>query len=58
MKIDEKAKYINLGDWIYHFTYAKIKNGKLELMKFKNLNYLKITFSVKIVFPLLITLIK
>ena len=24
MKIDEKAKYINLGDWISH-TYAKIK---------------------------------
>ena len=35
MKIDEKAKYINLGDWISHFTYAKIKNGKLELVKFK-----------------------
>lgn len=27
------ARYINLGDWINHFTCAKIENGKAELLQ-------------------------
>ena len=29
--LDEKATYINTGDWIKHYTYAVLDNGKLEL---------------------------
>jgi len=31
LKIDEKATYINTGDWLQHFTYAVLDNGKVEL---------------------------
>ncbi|UKN02140.1 UDP-2,3-diacylglucosamine diphosphatase [Paracrocinitomix mangrovi] len=36
MEIDlnEKSKYINLGDWINHFTYAIFDGEKLSLEKF------------------------
>jgi UDP-2,3-diacylglucosamine hydrolase len=28
-----ESRYINLGDWITHFTYAVLDSGKLKLMK-------------------------
>jgi len=31
LKVDEKATYINTGDWLQHYTYAVLDNGKLEL---------------------------
>ena len=31
VKIDERANYINLGDWIHHYTYAVLSDQKLEL---------------------------
>ena len=31
LKIDEKATYINTGDWLQHYTYAVLNNGKLKL---------------------------
>ncbi|MBL6874462.1 MAG: UDP-2,3-diacylglucosamine diphosphatase [Flavobacteriales bacterium] len=31
VKIDERANYINLGDWIHHYSYAILSNKKLEL---------------------------
>jgi UDP-2,3-diacylglucosamine hydrolase len=31
----EQKIYINLGDWINHFTYAEYKNNKLELKKWQ-----------------------
>ena len=31
LKVDEKATYINTGDWLRHYTYAVLDNGKLEL---------------------------
>jgi len=31
LKVDEKATYINTGDWLQHYTYAVLENGKLEL---------------------------
>ena len=31
VKIDERANYINLGDWIHHYSYAVLSNKKLEL---------------------------
>jgi len=34
MKIGN-ARYINLGEWVNHFTYAVLDNGKLELKYFK-----------------------
>jgi len=34
VKIDERANYINLGDWIHHYSYAVLSNKKLELRKF------------------------
>jgi UDP-2,3-diacylglucosamine hydrolase len=29
----EPARYINLGDWIHHFTCAKIIDGQAELLR-------------------------
>jgi len=34
VKIDERANYINLGDWIHHYSYAVLSDKKLELRKF------------------------
>jgi UDP-2,3-diacylglucosamine hydrolase len=31
LKVDEKATYINTGDWLQHYTYAVLDNEKLEL---------------------------
>ena len=31
LKVDEKAKYINTGDWLHHYTYAVLEEGNLEL---------------------------
>ncbi len=31
LKVDKKATYINLGEWISQNTYAVMKNGKLKL---------------------------
>jgi len=41
LPIDEKlsngsSRYINTGDWIRHFSYAKFDGQKLELLKFKD----------------------
>ena len=33
--IDEKTKYINLGDWIQHNSYAVFDEGELTLQYFK-----------------------
>ena len=33
-KINDECYYINLGDWLEHFTYAILENNKLELIKF------------------------
>lgn len=33
---DGGAKYINLGDWITYFTYAKFDGEKLELLKYED----------------------
>jgi len=35
IKIDHKAVYYNLGDWISHFTYGRLKEGKFQLMKYQ-----------------------
>ena len=32
--LNSKSKYINLGDWITHFTYAVFDNGKIKLLKY------------------------
>jgi len=31
--LDKGSKYINLGDWISHFTYAVLENGEMKLKK-------------------------
>lgn len=37
LKIDNSgASYINIGDWLTHKTYAVLKNGKLNLVKYQN----------------------
>ncbi|OUV70233.1 MAG: UDP-2,3-diacylglucosamine hydrolase [Flavobacteriales bacterium TMED123] len=33
--IDEKTKYINIGDWIHHNSYAVFDEGELTLQYFK-----------------------
>lgn len=33
--LNEKSHYINLGDWINHFTYAVLDENKLELKKWE-----------------------
>jgi len=32
---NEKSRYINTGDWIKHFTYARFDGENLELLSFK-----------------------
>jgi UDP-2,3-diacylglucosamine hydrolase len=34
IQLNDKSKYINLGDWIKYHTYAKYNAGKLELKSF------------------------
>ena len=34
-RIDKTSHYINTGDWIKNFSYAVMKNGNIELKKFK-----------------------
>jgi len=33
--LNNKSTYVNLGDWVSHFTYAVFENGKLSLKNFK-----------------------
>lgn len=35
LKIDDRATYINLGDWITHNTYAVLEKGIIKLRKYK-----------------------
>ena len=35
ISIDQQARYINLGDWITHYTYAVFNGKKLELKSWK-----------------------
>lgn len=32
---NQRSRYINTGDWINHFSYARLENGQLELLKYK-----------------------
>jgi len=36
ISLTDKSSYINLGDWITHFTYARMTNGSLELLTYNN----------------------
>ena len=36
INLSDKSTYINLGDWINHFTYAVLDNNSFELMKWEN----------------------
>ncbi len=31
---NQKTRYVNLGDWTHHFSYAVVEGGKLELKYF------------------------
>ena len=33
--IEDQVRYLNLGDWITHFTYADFDGAKLELKKWQ-----------------------
>jgi len=35
LKLNERTRYINLGDWITNFTYAVFDGKKMELKKFE-----------------------
>ena len=35
VKIDQRCSYINLGDWLNHYSYAVLTDQKLELKKLK-----------------------
>jgi len=35
IQLNEKSKYINLGDWIKHYTYGKYNGLKLELKPYE-----------------------
>lgn len=35
INIGNNSRYINLGDWITHFTYGVLNNGVFELKKYK-----------------------
>jgi UDP-2,3-diacylglucosamine hydrolase len=34
MKVNERSRYVNLGDWFTDCNYAVLEEGKLELRKF------------------------
>lgn len=34
LKLNEKSRYINLGDWLSHFTYAVFDGDTMELKKY------------------------
>ena len=34
IKIDERCNYMNIGDWVHHYSYAVYSGQKLELKKF------------------------
>lgn len=36
IKLNDNAEYINLGDWITHFTYAVFDGNKVELKKWNS----------------------
>jgi len=36
IKLNETSTYVNLGDWINHFTYGVLKDGQLTLEKLKS----------------------
>jgi len=31
-----ESRYVNLGDWLSHYSYARMENGNLELLFFEN----------------------
>jgi UDP-2,3-diacylglucosamine hydrolase len=35
IKLNEKATYVNLGDWITHFTYGMFDGQKVVLKKWE-----------------------
>jgi len=35
-KLSEKSKYLNIGDWITHFSYAEFDGNSLVMKTFKN----------------------
>ena len=39
----ENGFYINLGDWINHFSYGVFKNGRFELKTFYDFKNQKIS---------------
>ena len=36
IQISDQAKYINLGDWLYHYSYARLDQNGLELLFFEH----------------------
>lgn len=36
IELNEKSKYINLGDWISHYTYGEFDGQEFSLKKFKD----------------------
>ena len=34
INLQKNSKYVNLGDWITHFTYGQFENSKFSLNKF------------------------
>lgn len=36
IQLTEKAKYVNLGDWLSHFSFAEFDGDKLELKYYKD----------------------
>ena len=35
---NDQSRYVNIGDWLNHFSYARFDNGQLELLKFNPLS--------------------
>jgi UDP-2,3-diacylglucosamine hydrolase len=34
--VTENSRYVNLGEWINHFTYGELEQGQFKLKKFEN----------------------
>jgi len=33
IKVSENSEYINIGDWLHHYTYGVMEDGIFELKK-------------------------
>jgi UDP-2,3-diacylglucosamine hydrolase len=36
LSVAENSRYVNLGEWLNHFTYGELSDGQFKLKKFED----------------------